>query len=197
MQEKCHESTSGYDLGNGAGTVGKRRPQEAKPDQAASRTAAEKQQAANTEPAPGTVKLTPDVVRSAQQRLNEEGYHAGTTDGRMGPTTRAAIHKYQEDKGLKVNSTLDESTLSHLNVGGGQVMATAPGDIGRGARAAGHDIKEGHPIEAGKDFGKGVGHAGKAVGEGTKSGVVGTEHKMVGGKSEETPKSKESTPPPQ
>jgi peptidoglycan hydrolase-like protein with peptidoglycan-binding domain len=111
-------------------------------------------------------------------------------DGKIGPMTRGAITKYQQDKGLKVTGTLDESTLSHLNVGGGKVMATAPGDIGRGAKAAGHDIKEGHPIEAGKAFGKGVGRAGKAVGEGTKSGVSEAGHKVTDKKSDET------TPPP-
>ena len=109
----------------------------------------------------------------------------------MGPVTREAIRKYQQDKGLKESGTLDESTLTHLNVGGGKIMATAPGDIGRGAKAAGHNIKEGHPVAAGKAFGKGVGRAGKAVGEGTKSGVTGAEQKTVGKKSDE------STPPPQ
>lgn len=134
--------------------------------------------------------MTPDVVRAAQQKLNDEGYKSGTPDGKMGPVTRGAISKYQQGKGLKVTGTLDESTLSHLNVGGGKVMATAPGDIGRGAKAAGHDIKEGHPVAAGKAFGKGVGHAGKAVGEGTKSGVSEAGHKVAGKKSDE------STPPP-
>jgi hypothetical protein len=78
----------------------------------------------------------------------------------------------------------------HLGVGGGKVMASAPGDIGRGAKAAAHDIKEGHPIAAGKAMGKGIGRAGKAVGEGTESGVKGAKHKVVGKKSDE------SNPPP-
>ena len=136
------------------------------------------------QPAPEKIRLTPDVVRAAQQSLNDEGYKSGTADGKMGPVTHGAIRKYQQDKGLKVTGTLDESTLTHLNVGGGKVMATAPGDIGRGAKAAGHDIKEGHPVAAGKALGKGVGRAGKAVGEGTKSGVTGTEQKAVGKKSD-------------
>ncbi len=143
--------------------------------------------------APGTIHLTPDVVRAAQRKLNDEGYDSGTADGKMGPMTRGAILKYQQEKGLKETGTLDESTLSHLNVGGGKVMATAPGDIGRGAKAAGHEIKEGHPIEAGKDLGKGVGHAAKAVGEGTKSGVSEAGHKVAGEKNEG--KKEQSTPP--
>ena len=163
-----------------------------KSDQTPSGTVVDQQHGNSNEvqPAPEKIRLTPDVVRAAQQSLNDKGYKSGTPDGKMGPVTRGAIRKYQQDKGLEETGTLDESTLTHLNVGGGKVMATAPGDIGRGAKAAGHDIKEGHPIAAGKAVGKGVGRAGKAVGEGTKSAVSGTAHKAVGKKSEE------STPPP-
>jgi peptidoglycan hydrolase-like protein with peptidoglycan-binding domain len=163
-----------------------------KPDQPPSGTVVDKQHGDSNEvqPAPVKIRLTPDVVRAAQQNLNDKGYQSGTPDGKMGPVTRGAIRKYQQDKGLDETGTLDESTLTHLNVGGGKVMATAPGDVGRGAKAAGHDIKEGHPVAAGKAFGKGVGRAGKAVGEGTKSSVSGAEQKAVGKKSDE------STPPP-
>lgn len=166
---------------------------QASPDQTPSGTVVDKQHGDNNEvqPAPKKIHLTPEVVRAAQKNLNDEGYKSGTPDGKMGPMTRDAIRKYQKDKGLKESGTLDESTLTHLNVGGGKVMATAPGDIGRGAKAAGHDIKEGHPIAAGKAMGKGVGRAGKAVGEGTKSGVTAAEQKTVGKKSDE------SNPPPQ
>ena len=65
-------------------------------------------------------------------------------------------------------------------------MASAPGDIGRGAKAAAHDIKEGHPIAASKAMGKGVGRAGKAIGESTEAGVKGAKHKVAGKKSEES-----------
>ncbi len=68
-------------------------------------------------------------------------------------------------------------------------MATAPSNIGHGAKAAGHDIKEGHPLAAAKAFGKGFGHAGKAVAEGTKSGVVGSKDKISG---KDKPESKQT-----
>jgi len=132
-----------------------------------------------------------DVIREAQEKLSEKGYEPGTPDGKMGPMTRAAIRKYQDHEGLKTTATLDESTLSHLRVGAGKVMATAPGDVGRGAKAAPHDIKEGHPIAAGKAMGKGIGRASKAVAEGTESGVKGAKHKVAGKKSDE------SNPPPE
>ena len=51
-------------------------------------------------------------------------------------------------------------------------MRAAPGDFGRGAQAAGHNVKEGHPIEGGKAIGEGTGRSAKKVGEGTKSGAV-------------------------
>ena len=41
-----------------------------------------------------------------------------------------------------------------------------------GAKAAGHNIKKGHPIAAAKAISKGIGRAVKAAGEGTKSDVV-------------------------
>jgi peptidoglycan hydrolase-like protein with peptidoglycan-binding domain len=139
------------------------------------------------------VRLNDDIIRAAQTKLNDEGYKTGTPDGRLGAKTRAAIRKYQQDKNLKVSGQLDESTLSHLNVGAGHTMATAPSDIGRGAKAAGHDFKEGHPVAALKAIGKGFGHAGKAVGEGTKSGVVGTTDKIAGDNKKKT--SEEKQPP--
>ena len=128
------------------------------------------------------VRLDDDIIKAAQTKLNDEGYKVGTPDGKLGAKSHAAIRKYQQDKNLKITGQLDESTLSHLNVGAGHTMATAPSSIGRGAKAAGHDVKEGHPIAAAKAFGKGFGHAGKAVGEGTKSGVVGTTDKIAGDK---------------
>ena len=137
-------------------------------------------------------RISENDIMAAQKKLNDSGYNAGTPDGKMGPKTRAAIQKYQQDNNLTVSGKLDESTLTHLNVAGGKTMANAPSDIGRGAKAAGHDIKGGHPVAAAKAMGKGFGHAGKAVAEGTKSGVMGSKDKISGNKS----KSDEATQPP-
>jgi|SRR5215469_3199538 len=105
-----------------------------KPDQAPSGTVIDQQQGANNavQPAPEEIKATPDVVRAAQQKLNAEGYESGTPDGKIGPMTRGAITKYQQDKGLKVTSTLDESTLSHLTGNGSKSgMALLPDAINK------------------------------------------------------------------
>ncbi|MGH9523363.1 MAG: hypothetical protein ACRD3E_12625 [Terriglobales bacterium] len=40
-------------------------------------------------------------------------------------------------------------------------------DEARGAKAAGHDVKTGHPVEAGKSIGIGTGRAAKDVAQGT------------------------------
>jgi len=124
------------------------------------------------EPANKPVKVTPDVVKSAQQRLADKNYNPGPADGRMGPQTRAALRKFQADEGLTPTGRLDQSTLGKLNVGATQQFGAAPGDIGRGGKAAGHDVKEGHPVAAGKAMGKGTAHAAKKVARGTKSGAV-------------------------
>jgi peptidoglycan hydrolase-like protein with peptidoglycan-binding domain len=90
----------------------------------------------------------------------------------MNASTRRAIGAFQTKEKLNVTGKLDENTLSHLNVGGTDTFGAAPSDIGRGGKAAGHDIAGGHPIAASEAMGKGIGHFGKKVGEGTKSLAV-------------------------
>ena len=148
------------------------------------------------QPAAKTVKVTPEIIKDAQQKLVDKGYKAGQPTGTMNATTRAAVRKYQQDEKLKVTGKLDENTLSHLNVGAGQTFGAAPGELGRGGKAAGHNIKEGHPVAAAKSIGKGVGRFGKKVGEGTKSGVVGTTQKVAGDHKDSTSSTTPSTTTP-
>lgn len=58
-------------------------------------------------------------VRAAQEKLNEMGYDVGTADGKIGPKTRAALKKFQADKGLAQTGRLDDHTRAALNVGHG------------------------------------------------------------------------------
>src|SRR4051812_12743477 len=136
----------------------------------------------NTEVQPATkqVGITPDIIRTAQQKLNRSGYKAGNATGQMNPSTRRAIRAFQAHEKLNVSGRLDENTLSHLNVGGTDTFGAAPSDIGRGSKAAGHDIAGGHPIAATQAMGKGIGHFGKKVGEGTKSLAVSSKDKVTG-----------------
>src|SRR5437764_2408644 len=136
----------------------------------------------NTELQPVTkaVGITPDIIRTAQQKLNNKGYKAGPATGRMNAQTRHAIHNFQKDEKLTVTGRLNENTLSHLNVGGSDTLGAAPADIGRGGKAAGHDIMGGHPIAATKAMGVGIGRSGKKVGEATKSLAVTGKDKVSG-----------------
>jgi peptidoglycan hydrolase-like protein with peptidoglycan-binding domain len=140
---------------------------------------------AEVQPKPKKVKVTPDLIRGAQAKLSAMGYDAGPASGTMTARTRTAIRQFQSHEKLKLTGELDEPTLTKLNVGGTNMMTSAPADMGRGAVAAGHNVKEGHPIAAGKAMGKGAGRFGKKVGQGTKALVVGTKDKLVGKKPKE------------
>lgn len=115
------------------------------------------------------VKIDSDTIKSAQKALNDRGYSAGSVDGVNGPQTRAAISKFQSDQGLTQTGKLDADTLTKLNVGGTKVLSTAPGDVARGGKAFGHDIKEGHPVDASKGLAQGTVSGAKSVGKGSES----------------------------
>lgn len=150
------------------------------------------------------VKVTPGVVESAQKALNDRGYDAGAADGVMGPRTRAALSKFQADQTLDPTGKLDVNTMEKLNIGSKETLSAAPSDVGRGGKAFGHNIKGGHPVEAGKSMGEGVGTSAKKVGKGVKSAVVGGVDKVghglsavgnkVSNKTEGKDKNKDKTP---
>lgn len=61
--------------------------------------------------------LPPDqVVANVQAALQAQGYYTGEVDGLLGPLTRAAVARYQQDRGLYVTSALDEPTLAALGM---------------------------------------------------------------------------------
>jgi peptidoglycan hydrolase-like protein with peptidoglycan-binding domain len=134
------------------------------------------------------VKVDANVVKSAQKALNDRGYDSGTPDGVIGPRTKAAVNKFQADEGIAQSGTFDATTLSKLNVGGTQIVKSAPADLGRGGKAAAHNAVEGHPVAAGKAAGTGAETFGKKVAKGSKSLAVGGVEKVgkgisaIGGK---------------
>jgi hypothetical protein len=137
------------------------------------------------------VKIDANVVQSAQNELRSRGYDPGPSDGVAGPQTRAAVSKFQTDQGLTATGQLDTDTLAKLNVGGTNIVSSAPADLGRGGKAFGHNIKEGHPVDAGKAMAQGSENFGKKVAKGSKSiavrGVekVGKGLSSIGGKVED------------
>jgi len=60
-------------------------------------------------------KVTGYTVRQIQQALISAGYEPGPTDNIMGVRTKAALTKFQKDKGLPVGN-LDLETLKALGV---------------------------------------------------------------------------------
>ena len=123
-------------------------------------------------PTPKPVKVDAKVVKAAQTALTDRSYDPGASDGVAGPKTRAAVEKFQADQGIEQTGQLDINTLSKLNVGGTRVVSSAPADLGRGGKAAAHDVAEGHPVEAGKAAGSGAASFGKKVAKGSKSLAV-------------------------
>ena len=61
--------------------------------------------------------LPPDqVIANVQASLQQQGYYQGEVDGLLGPLTRAAIARYQQDHGLYITSAIDEPTLAALGM---------------------------------------------------------------------------------
>jgi peptidoglycan hydrolase-like protein with peptidoglycan-binding domain len=124
------------------------------------------------------VKITPSEIKAAQEKLDTKGYDAGPADGRMGPRTRAALRHFQADEGLSQTGRLDQETLAKLDIGAVNTLGAAPADLGRGGKAFGHDIKQGHPEAAGKAIAHGTENFGRKVGQGTVSGAIGIKNKV-------------------
>jgi peptidoglycan hydrolase-like protein with peptidoglycan-binding domain len=49
---------------------------------------------------------SPASVRHIQRRLRDAGYYKGSIDGNAGPETRAALRRFQRDKGLRATGML-------------------------------------------------------------------------------------------
>lgn len=121
------------------------------------------------------------TIRDAQQSLKDKGLYDGPVDGINGPLTRAAVRKYQTQQNLAADGRLGPKTLDTLGVknSGSSTEFKASGeqakksytkggkDIGQGGKQFGQQVANGHPVDATKDLGKGVGHGAAAVGVGT------------------------------
>jgi peptidoglycan hydrolase-like protein with peptidoglycan-binding domain len=118
--------------------------------------------------------LSSTEVKQAQKALEAKGYDTGGIDGIIGPKTRQAIRDYQAAENIEVTGTLNVETASRLGVREESVGANFEGagqEVGSGVKEAGEQMKEGKPVAAGKEFGKGVGRGAKEVGEGVKEAV--------------------------
>lgn len=65
---------------------------------------------------PGNSDKFQRIVMQVQTALAAYGYYSGTVDGRVGPSTRAALSSMQSDYGLKVTGTVTPQTLDALRI---------------------------------------------------------------------------------
>jgi His-Xaa-Ser repeat protein HxsA len=56
-------------------------------------------------------------VSQVQAALAREGYYHGAIDGSVGPATRNALRRYQQNHGLDVNGRIDRPVLEALGLG--------------------------------------------------------------------------------
>ena len=70
------------------------------------------------------LRVSDEAVVQAQQALSNGGYHLGEPDGKLGPTTTAALKKFQGDRHLPVTGKLDAITLAALGISAGTGPAT-------------------------------------------------------------------------
>lgn len=61
-------------------------------------------------------RATKEQIKQAQDILRQRGFYAGESTGKLEPTTREGLRKYQEAEGLKVTGTLNAATLQKMNV---------------------------------------------------------------------------------
>ena len=123
------------------------------------------------------------TIKSVQRALKSKGFDPGEFDGVNGPSTRAAIKKYQAQQNLTADGRLGPKTLDSLGVkeaapttqlkASGDNLKNSYGsggkDIGTGSKEMVDDVKGGHVGDGAVDVGKGVG-------SGVKKMAVGTGH---------------------
>jgi peptidoglycan hydrolase-like protein with peptidoglycan-binding domain len=113
-------------------------------------------------------------IKKVQETLRGKGYNPGSVDGVLGPETRGAISQYQKSENLPVTGHLDAQTAGKLGVGPESIGGNFKGagqEVGEGGEEAGHEMKQGKPLAAGKEMGKGLGRGGKKFGRGVKKAV--------------------------
>jgi peptidoglycan hydrolase-like protein with peptidoglycan-binding domain len=59
--------------------------------------------------------MSQDQIKDAQTKLASEGLYAGKVDGVWGPSTEAAVSKYQSNHSLEATGKLNSQTLDSMN----------------------------------------------------------------------------------
>lgn len=61
-------------------------------------------------------RASKEQINQAQTILKQRGFYTGEMTGKLDPTTRAALKKYQEAERLKVTGTLNRATLEKMSI---------------------------------------------------------------------------------
>jgi Putative peptidoglycan binding domain len=147
---------------------------------------------------PGLLAQGSDDVRAEQQALKDKGIDPGPIDGINGPQTRRALHEFQAKQNLAEDGKLGPQTRDALGLKPGSAStdmkesgtnlktgySKGGKDVANGGKEMAHDVSTGHPVEAAKDLGKGVGHGVAKMGEGTghaaKNAAKGVKNAVTG-----------------
>src|SRR3954453_24156492 len=86
------------------------------------------------------VKLSDTEIQQLQQQLKGGGLYRGSVDGEMGPETKQAISRFQQQHGLNQTGVVDQQTLSALSTkqGGAGSSMGASGSPPSGASSSGN-----------------------------------------------------------
>ena len=86
-----------------------------------------------------------DEIMHAQQALDGKGFDAGKSDGIMGPQTRRALARFQQDQKLPRSGHLDNRTLAALGMSDEQPSSGTTGQKGQGSPAPANQQHGGSP----------------------------------------------------
>ena len=77
---------------------------------------------------------TGSTVSQIQTLLKKQGFYSGAVDGVYGSATEAAVKKYQQRFGLKVDGMAGPQNLAYMGISGGSSSGGASGDVALLAR---------------------------------------------------------------
>jgi hypothetical protein len=153
---------------------------------------------------PAMFAQSSDDIQQAQQALKDKGFDPGPVDGVDGLKTKTAVKEFQKSQNLAPDGRLGPQTLDSLGVkhGSAKTNMKAAGnnlkhsytnggkDMGEGGKDLGKNMKDGHPVAAAKDFGKGMGDGAAKIGVGTghaaKNVAKGVKNAVTGGPKKDT-----------
>jgi peptidoglycan hydrolase-like protein with peptidoglycan-binding domain len=75
--------------------------------------------------------LSPNAVRSVQEKLRVSGIYHGAVDGIWGPDSAAALQRFQATHQLQVTGQLNQVTVTALGLNPATLLSSQPGsDLG-------------------------------------------------------------------